>query len=466
MCFLPAAASSVYAAGQPAEKLLDEKLTAEMKEVLEEPEQEQMPLLLRLTRNASSEVRQQAMTAIQDLDLTGEATQAIIARAADKEPDVRKRAAELLMYFGVTTPEAIAAAKKLLLDKDADVQSAAVYYADELNEEAKPLIPELLKIIAAGESDICSDAIDALNDAGQPPAAAPILKAAFMHYPETALYAIAQIEPPQKDLLPWLHKIMMKGDSAEQQEAAAWAIGRYGDESHLIQASTNDSITIQMVAMSGLGGLRQPSEKAIKLLIAGMNHKSHHVRRHAAESAGYIHEPDDVLLGSLAKLFADANIGVRRVSRVALDMQFDEERVDAPRMNRALDKAIAATPKERGLHLARAVVVYPVAYDLLIDGENEKSLRLFNQATVGLVHTVLKDGYKLTYFESDEVSTFFYDGACAACRCKQPAIGLKYLTAALENGWDEIDHLKEDTDLDPLRKLPGYKALLKKHGNK
>jgi len=462
VCLQLAGADSAHA-GQPAGKLLDEQLTAEMKQGLAEPGQGQMPLLVRLSRNASPEVRTKALAAMAGLELTAGATTAIIARAADSEPDVRTQAAYQMLYFRIATPDAIAAAKRLLLDKNPKVQNQAILYAHSVQRNARPLTPELLMIIAAGKSDNCRIAINALKDIGPTPAAVSVLEAAYEHYPDNALYALAQIQPSPTYLLPWLNRILSNAGNARTQDAAAWAIARYGDESRLIEAAGSSDLVIKSAAISAMAALPRPSTKVNSLLVAGMDHKSHDVRRRAAEAAGMIPTVDDDLLGAIARRFADADTSVRRVSRKSLKIQFKAELVDAARMNRVLDKAIAATPKARGLHFARAIVVHPIVFELLHAGENAKALRLLNKTTVGLIHTALKGNYKLAAFEEREVSIFLYNGACAACRCNQIAVGMKYLTASLENGWSDMKHLEHDIDIEPLRKLPAYHALMLKH---
>ncbi|MHC5080269.1 MAG: TPR end-of-group domain-containing protein [Planctomycetota bacterium] len=39
---------------------------------------------------------------------------------------------------------------------------------------------------------------------------------------------------------------------------------------------------------------------------------------------------------------------------------------------------------------------------------------------------------------------------------------LAHLGKALELGWKDLDHIAKDTDLDPVRKLPAFQALMEK----
>ena len=67
--------------------------------------------------------------------------------------------------------------------------------------------------------------------------------------------------------------------------------------------------------------------------------------------------------------------------------------------------------------------------------------------------------------DSTEAGTF-YDAACLYSRMKKTADAMKYLEKALEMGYKRFAHMRNDHDLDNLRELPEYKALIEKYQGK
>ena len=56
-----------------------------------------------------------------------------------------------------------------------------------------------------------------------------------------------------------------------------------------------------------------------------------------------------------------------------------------------------------------------------------------------------------------------YNTACAYSLKGEKEKALDSFEKALEAGFDDFDHIAEDTDLDPLRELPRFKAIVAKH---
>jgi clan AA aspartic protease (TIGR02281 family) len=56
----------------------------------------------------------------------------------------------------------------------------------------------------------------------------------------------------------------------------------------------------------------------------------------------------------------------------------------------------------------------------------------------------------------------YYDATCLYSLMNKTAEAVKYMTLAFENGYKDITHLSNDDDLDAVRNLPEFKALVTK----
>jgi hypothetical protein len=54
-----------------------------------------------------------------------------------------------------------------------------------------------------------------------------------------------------------------------------------------------------------------------------------------------------------------------------------------------------------------------------------------------------------------------YNLACSLASSGQTTDAIEALRTALESGYDDFEYMEQDSDLDPLRKLPAYRALLR-----
>jgi len=450
----------------PAADLVEEPVTEDMKQALDNPSDAHRELYVKLTKNADLETRLAALEALEETDLDEASTAAILARTSDHEASVRRQAIELIWYFDIVTHEALEAIERLITDVNPDVRAEAIETVTylEMEDGGKRMISALTKVIAAGGESSYA-AIEALKEIGPPPEAAPVLKAAFEEHGEAALYALARIEEPQTDMVPWLREIMTSDGDYDRRLAAAWTLGRFGDTEPLIAAAGSSDAARREVGIEGLGGVRSPSDEVVNLLIAGLNDKEPAIRECAADAIGYAESPSDALLVALMRSFADPNTDVRDMARMSLDQLIDEERLEAEAALKTAEAALAESPEDKGLILAKAKLIYPLAYDLTAYGDDDaKAVELFNSAAAGLLQVVLPSDYQLSADEKEEIGTLFYDAACAATQAGNPDLGMKYLKAALENGWNDIDWLKEDSDLDPLREREDYRELMGKYG--
>jgi tetratricopeptide (TPR) repeat protein len=54
-----------------------------------------------------------------------------------------------------------------------------------------------------------------------------------------------------------------------------------------------------------------------------------------------------------------------------------------------------------------------------------------------------------------------YNLACSLASSGQTTEAIEALRTALESGYDDFEYMEQDSDLDPLRKHPAYRALLR-----
>ncbi len=123
---------------------------------------------------------------------------------------------------------------------------------------------------------------------------------------------------------------------------------------------------------------------------------------------------------------------------------------------------------------APALPAEPVPAPSILEGEAievlaSESLDLVVNYGVMLLTEENFDGaiYAFDYvLRRDSKSTFaWYNLACARSLQGQTQGALAALTKAIEFGYDEFDHMQQDTDLDAIRSLPVYRALVAGRGS-
>ncbi len=439
---------------------LDEVVTPALQARIDNPDEDSLDVYLRLMRNSNPLVRLQAIEAIEDFSPSDELTSALLARASDPDADVRESVTKCIQYMNLRTPNALKALGRLMTDTNESVQDEALYTVEEFGSDAQSLAPTLMQMISEGNDSLAQRAVDVLNRVGPPPESAPVLKSALDKVGREALYTMAKIEPPPTDMIPWLRGIMHSDDPMHIRMAAAWVLGNCGDSEPLLKAVTSEDEEVRAIGVEGLGGLKKASPKEIDALAASLKDENDLVRETASEAVGFLKSPPDRLLVELFRSFSDSHLGMRNQSRESVD-KLIEEQLSRQKLIEVVNAAITKTPMDDGLMLAKSYLVYEMAYDALSDDQDpETALLLFDDAAKGLLEVVLKSDYKPASFEKDQISSLFYDAACAACLANKSDVSLKYLKAALENGWKDLEHLRADSDLDPLRQLPEYKEIL------
>jgi len=446
-------------------ELRDEKVTVEMQEALKSPSEEQLALYMRLARNKDATTRIRAIRAMEECDVSemmAEVTTILIACTTDPEANVRNRALECMAYHEIKTPEAVSAITRLLDDPQDSIQTNAMQLLVGMVNDPKTLMPTLLQKVDKGSPKVADAAMELVQHMGPPPEAIPVLKRAYEKHGENALYAIAMVVPVQPELLPWLRKIMSDPPSHEHRLAAAWALGRQGDAETLIQAARSEQVGVRAAGMHALAALRQPNDEATRLMVAGLKDPSEPVRVSTAENFAFAPAPSEDLLVALMRSCGDPSPDVRRCSRTSLE-KFTDEQVAPLDALKIVDKALQQTPDDVGLVLAKSEIAFPLAHGLIYD-DLEQSWSLFKPASEAMIRVVLKSDFKPTGSEREQIGTLFYDTACVACKLGKTDQGLTYLRAALENGWRDIAHLKEDRDLEPLRTTNEYQEMMNKYG--
>lgn len=132
------------------------------------------------------------------------------------------------------------------------------------------------------------------------------------------------------------------------------------------------------------------------------------------------------------------------------DAQFRQLLAEAPDRERhrsedRLDAAVRRYDTLRSLPSADGESWFHIGYDLLPLKKYDQSIDAFNQA--------LARGYK--------PSTTMYNIACGYARKGDAGPGMQWLQKAIEEGFDSIDKLDDDSDIDNLRDNPKFAELKK-----
>lgn len=91
------------------------------------------------------------------------------------------------------------------------------------------------------------------------------------------------------------------------------------------------------------------------------------------------------------------------------------------------------------------------AYVKAVKGDKEEAIRVMEK----ILHKEIDN--------PDRLKWELYNAACIHVLTGNPARGVQYLDQALAAGYDDYDHMYNDYDLDPIRQLPAFRALLLKY---
>ncbi len=446
---------------RPPLPLLKEEVTSEKHEKLTGGDENDLELILRISRNERVEFRWVAIKILGDMEMNPKIEAALIDRTADSSDKAREDALNVLFEKDVKSPAMIAAVGRALSDPVPSVSSTAMDIAMSNGPEAKALLEPLLKVLAEDDNRRAQEnALEALKNIEPLPEHAPALQAAYERHGDLALVAIARIKPPPTTLIPWLRKIMNGKEEIERRAAAGWALGRCGDAATVIAAANGKDETLRACGVEGLGGLTTPPPEAAALVKAALEDPSSVVRMHAIDGALYFAGSPDELTVAALRRFGDSDPEVREYLTEFVDRFVYEKKLSPQHAWRMLDQALAQQPSDVGLLMAKTAIVFPLADSLIYD-DDPKSLAAFNVATASLL-PALRSGFKLSDSERHLYGAYLYNAACIACRCEKIDLSLKYLQTAFENGWDDVEDARNDYDFEPIKDTEAFKNLLKK----
>ena len=449
---------------QKYEELQETPLTPATLKLLQFPDECRLAEHLQLSRSTNDGVRGSTLLALTNFSWSPELESAILARTTDRHPLHRKNALELAAGFRMISPAAFKKYEQLLrTEKEKDVLVATLRAVGAACETPHALRPIVLPILEHEDPDVARAALSALARGGAAPGSVKLFQERVAQYADLGLHALGRMQTPPKEIIPWLRTIAAQDDSEAVRVAAAFALGRCDDSETLLTASKSPDKATRGAAAYGLGGVRKPNAKVVTRQLALLKDEDADVRFYAASSVGLSAEPTDALLLALFRAFSDDSDNVRNQSRSALDFLLRDKRIPLEQALKVVDAELAKSPRENCLLLAKAKLVYAPAYKLVGKSENEAALAMISPAAKGLIQFVLKSDYQLAEKEKSDVYQLFYLAACGASKAGQTDLALKYLQASLEQGWPYMHVLKEDADLAPLRKLDGYRQLMKKY---
>ena len=111
------------------------------------------------------------------------------------------------------------------------------------------------------------------------------------------------------------------------------------------------------------------------------------------------------------------------------------------------------------LEAARKDYQMVVALDTIISDEG--NCRQYGYLMLGQKENA--DAYMQKILNEYPTAENYYDATCLTARMGEYRRSLEYLKLAFEKGYHEIKHIEQDDDLEAIRKLPEYKALIEKY---
>ncbi len=468
LCSLPAVCFAQAPKAAPADDLVQEEVTAEMREALEQWDEKHVPIYLKLTRNADPKVRVEAIRALTWGEKKSDAiTTTVLARAIDPNAEVRATVLHYIGYQNLKTPAALAIIEQHLSDKRSTVVWNAIGSVGQMGNEHPELVLAMARRLPHVADRTAQNILSTLQYLPSVPAeAAPLIKHAVPKLGDDAIMALSNIKPPPAEFIPWLRDIMLNDDDDDLCEAAAWVLGRYGDAEFLLRQVKDGNFLERANGVHGLCGIEKPSAEVTHSIIAALDSGDDSMRFAAARGIGLGKKPADELVLALFRGCDDGHAHVRQHCQESLErLMYEEGGID---MNQALvvvDKALVETPNDIGFLIAKAQIQRQVANMLDYD-EPAKSLGHYNAAAKGIVQVVLRSNFKLSKFERDFFAQFFFEAAQVATRSGNNPLALKYLQVACEQGWDEFESYDDHEDLAKLRAEEGYQDLRKKYEKK
>ena len=156
-----------------------------------------------------------------------EALPSLIKALSDKEPDVRKSAADAIMRIGPYAKDAIPALIKALTDKESEIRRTAADALFTMREEARAAIPSLISLLNDREREVRSSAADTLGSIGPEakqavPVLISLLKDNHHDVRKSSAFALGKIGLPAVPAL--LESLKQENKLVRSYAADAWGL--------------------------------------------------------------------------------------------------------------------------------------------------------------------------------------------------------------------------------------------------
>lgn len=269
------------------------------------------------------------------LSLGGESVQKLKGAMLDPSVDVRRGAAWYLFEnVNPGDPQMVAVFVQALEDKDPLVRRMGLAGLKGLPPEAlEQFLPQLLKLLDAGQEQATDRAAIAL--------------------------LIGRIGPQAAPALPFLSRLVREDVDAKVRKQSLYAASRIATDAEaatMFQAALDDpDDDIRKMAVLRLGGLGLAASPAVASLAKSLKDKNDDVRWYAAQSLAKLGPHAASATGPLANALADPN---QKVSRAAAQSLVT---IGQPSVVPLMEQLSAANPRTRLLALAALGGLGPAA---------------------------------------------------------------------------------------------------------
>jgi tetratricopeptide (TPR) repeat protein len=117
---------------------------------------------------------------------------------------------------------------------------------------------------------------------------------------------------------------------------------------------------------------------------------------------------------------------------------------------------------DKEIGITRLFYDYDSVYHIPGIDSSQKAILLNNLAFAYLFNGQANQS-KYYYTKAGALSYFYYNTACIASLHKKTSEALQNLETSFQNGYNDFNHIQEDTDLDNIRNTEEFKQLLKKY---
>jgi len=276
-----------------------------------------VPKLLALANSDDAVVRAQTAHALGAIgDKRPEVVDALAQHVLDKEASVRRTALVAIRALKLPRDVTIPLMVKVLHEAEPAVAVAALHTLAEAGDKAVPFLCD-----CCDDKEACYWACLALAEIG------PAAKEAVPHLakvlenedPEVrlqALVALGNIGPDSKSALADITKALENDEFGGVRYAAAYALGRIGVADDAVRSALDAIVAGEEPFLKVVGawalvklaaGDKETVNKAVEVMIAGMESDQVDVRRASARALSETGAPPDVVGPLLVKLLKDAD---------------------------------------------------------------------------------------------------------------------------------------------------------------